>query len=108
MTPRPHDISDLYLAPVVLAIDAKLEELSRLNVDQLRDEVAIESNALDVTRQMREEALIRTIEHLIDIHHWALSWDQRGLRLSHQSHTLVLGVPAVFQEYLQGSVTEPL
>jgi hypothetical protein len=103
MTARPHDVSDLYLAPVVLAIDAKIDELARLNAGQLNDEVALESNTLDITRQMREDALTRTIAHLIDTHHWNLSWDPRGLRLSHDGHTLVLGIPAVFMDYLEGS-----
>lgn len=102
MTARPHDVSDLYLAPVALAIDAKIEELSRLSVEDLGYEVAIESDALDITRQMREDALIRTIGHLLETHHWTLSWDPRGLRLSHDGHTLVLGIPEVFLRYLQG------
>jgi hypothetical protein len=52
---------------------------------------------------MREEALIRTVTHLIDGHDWKFSWDPRGLRLTHDAHTLVLGVPAVFLAYLQDS-----
>lgn len=31
MATRPHDITDLYLAPVVLAVDAKIAELGRLD-----------------------------------------------------------------------------
>lgn len=107
MTARPHDFSDLYFAPVALAVDAKIDALGRLRVEQLSDEVVLESNALDITRQMREDALIRTITHLIDTHHWNLSWDPRGLRLSHDGHTLVLGIPAVFLDYLQGSAPWP-
>jgi hypothetical protein len=52
---------------------------------------------------MREEALIRTVTHLIDCHDWKFSWDPRGLRLTHDAHTFVLGVPAVFLAYLQDS-----
>jgi hypothetical protein len=107
MTARPRDISDLHLAPVVLAIDAKIDELARLNVEQLSDEVALEGNALNITWQMREDALLRTIAHLIDTHHWSLSWDPRGLRLSHDRQTLVLGIPGVFLKYLQGPVPWP-
>ena len=54
MAGRPHDISDLYLAPVLLAVDAKIEELGKLDKDGLAYEVALESNSLDITRQMRE------------------------------------------------------
>jgi hypothetical protein len=100
MATRPHDASDLYLAPVMLAVDARIEELGKLDKSQLVYEVALETNSLDVTRAMREEALIRAVKHLIELHHWELSWDPRGLRMTHHEHTFVLGVPAVFLQYL--------
>jgi hypothetical protein len=101
VTTRPHDITDLYLAPVVLAVDARIEELSRLDKDGLAYEVALTSDSLDFTHRMREEALIRAITHLIHCHGWELSWDSRGLRLTHDPHTFVLGIPGVFLEYLE-------
>jgi hypothetical protein len=100
MAARPHDMTDLYLAPVALAVDARIEELSHLDKDGLAYEVALESDSPDFTRPIREEALIRTVTHRIDCHGWKLSWDPRGLRLAHDAHTLVLGVPAVFLEYV--------
>ena len=103
MATRPHDLTDLYLSPVVLAVDARIEELGHLSEDQLDYEVALESGSPDFTRRMREEALIRTVTHMVDCHGWEFSWDPRGLRLSHDAHTLVLGLPAVFGEYLEGS-----
>jgi hypothetical protein len=103
MATRPHDITDLYLAPVALAVDARIEELGHVDSERLAYEVALESDSPDFTRAMREEALIRTITHLIDVHDWAVSWDPRGLRLTHDAHTFVLGIPAVFVEYLEGS-----
>jgi hypothetical protein len=103
MATRPHDVADLYLAPVVLAVDARIEELGQLNRDRLAYEVALESDEPDFTRSLREEALIRAITHLTDSHHWEFSWDPRGLRLTHDEHTFVLGIPAVFLEYLDGS-----
>lgn len=101
MATRPRDIADLYLAPVVLAVDARIEELGRLDKDGLAYEVALESDSPDFNRRMREEALLRTVTHLIDCHDWELSWDPRGLRLTHDAHTLVLGAPAVFAQYLE-------
>jgi len=98
---RPHDIPDLYLAPVTLAVDARLEELGQLDKGRLAYEVALASDSPDFTRRLREEALIRTITHLIDTHDWNFSWDPRGLRLTHEAHTFVLGIPAVFLEYLE-------
>jgi hypothetical protein len=37
---------------------------------------------------------------MIDQHAWEFSWDERGLRLTHDAHTLVLGIPPVFRDYL--------
>jgi hypothetical protein len=92
----------LYLAPVLLAVDARIEELGKLDKDGLAYQVALESDSPDVTRPIREEALATTVAHMVDLHHWELSWDPRGLRMTHDAHTFVLGVPAVFLEYLQG------
>ena len=103
MATRPHDMTDLYLAPVVLGIDTRIEELGHLDKDRLAYEVALQSDEPDFTPGMREEALIRTVTHLIDGHGWEFSWDPRGLRLTHDAHTFVLGIPAVFREYLKDS-----
>ena len=103
MATRPHDITDLYLAPVALAVDARIEELGHLGKDGLAYEVAVESDLPDLTRRFREDALIRAVTHLLDRHDWELSWDPRGLRLTHEGHSLVLGIPAVFLEYLEDS-----
>jgi hypothetical protein len=100
MATRPHDMTDLYLAPVALAVDARIEELGHLDKDGLAYEVAVESDMPDLTRRFREDALIRAITHLTERHDWELSWDPRGLRLAHDGHSLVLGIPAVFLEYL--------
>jgi hypothetical protein len=106
MATRPHDAADLYLAPVLLAVDARIEELGRLDKAGLAYEVALESDSPGITRHMREQALIRTVTYLIDRHHWEFSWDTRGLRLTHDAHTFVLGVPAVFLGYLDDSPAE--
>ena len=103
MATRPHDVTDLYLAPVLLAVDARIEELGHLDKDQLAHKVAFQSDAQDHTPRMREEALIKTITSLIDCHGWELSWDPRGLRLTHDVHTFVLGIPGGFREYTQGN-----
>jgi len=103
MAIRPHDVTDLYLAPVVLAVDARIEKLGQLGKDGLAYEVALDSDSPDFTRRIREDGLIRTVTHLIDCHGWEFSWDPRGLRLTHDAHTFVLGIPAVFLEYLKDS-----
>jgi hypothetical protein len=105
MPARPHDISDLYLAPMALEVDARIEELGHLDKERLAYEVALETDTPDFTREMREEGLIRTITHLIETHHWDFSWDPRGLRLTHEAHTFVLGIPPVFVRYLEDDPT---
>ncbi len=100
MADRPHDIADLYLAPVLLGIDARIERLGEQDKDGLAYEVALASDLPDTTRQRREEALITAITHLVETHHWEFSWDPRGLRMSHGEHTFVVGIPAVFLDYL--------
>ena len=85
---------------MVLTVDARFAELGRLDRDRLAYKVALESDLPDFTRDMREEGLIRTVTHLIDSHDWEFSWDPRGLRLTHDMHTFVLGIPAVFLEDL--------
>ncbi|HEY1664357.1 MAG TPA: hypothetical protein VGG54_01585 [Trebonia sp.] len=102
MSDRPHDVTDLYLAPVLLTVDARLEELGQLDKRRLAYEVALESDLPDITRQMREEALMRAVTHLTDTHHWTFSWDPRGLRMSHDAHTFVLGLPAALLDFLGG------
>jgi hypothetical protein len=39
MVNRPHDVTDLYLAPVLLAVDARIGELGKLDKDRLVYEV---------------------------------------------------------------------
>lgn len=99
----PHDVSDLYLAPVVLAIDAKLDDLAPLEPRALAQRVAIESNLPDWSREDRERALLDSVQHFIDCRGWTVAWDDRGLRLRHDDHTLVLGVPANVVAYLAGA-----
>ena len=103
MAIRPHDVTDLYLAPVVLAVDARIEELGQLDKDGLVYEVALDADSPDFTRRIRESGLIRTVTHFIDCHGWELRWDPRGLRLTHDAHTLVLGIPARFRAYIDGA-----
>jgi hypothetical protein len=98
----PHDVSDLYLAPVVLSIDAKLDDLATLDPRALAQRVAVESNLPDWNREDRERALLESILHFVDSRGWTTAWDPRGLRLSHADHSLVLGMPTNLAQYLAG------
>ncbi len=100
MTTLPHGVADLYMAPVVIALDARIDELSKLDRHQLEDRVALESNRPDWSREDRQFGLLDTISHLIECHNWLLSWDERGVRLTHGEYGIVLGVPKSFFEYV--------
>jgi hypothetical protein len=91
----------LYLAPIALELDAQLAELGALSDEDLALQVAIASDKPDWSTDMRQEGLLRTVSHLIDLHGWVLTWDERGIRVSRRGHALVLGVPANFQRYLE-------
>ncbi len=99
----PHDAADLLLAPVVLELDARITELSELGRYALSLHVALVSNRPDSTRAQRESGLLTAVSHFIDCHDWKLSWDPRGIKVSHSAHEVVLGVPSNFREYLEGT-----
>lgn len=101
MTTLPHGVTDLYLAPVVIALNDRIDELSRLGFDQLAERVALESNRPDWSREDRVVGLLATVQHLIELHNWQLSWDARGIRLTHGDYNVVLGTPPTFCEYVE-------
>ena len=103
MSTLPRDVTDLHLAPVLLALDARLSEMSLLSLDELGPRVAIESDRPDWTADMRRSGLLDTVQHFIDMRGWTLSWDPRGLRIKHGRHHVVLGIPATFQHYIDGT-----
>ncbi len=98
----PHDAADLMLAPVVLGLNANLERLGKLSIHELATEVALVSNVPDWTRGLREQGLIRAISDGVECHGWDLSFEQRGLCVSHDRREIVLGLPAQCAAYLAG------
>lgn len=98
----PHDLTDLYLAPVLLAIEARIEQLSALTPEELSLEIALTSNTPDWTRTWREQALTAAVGHLIDLHGWDVTVDARGLRLAHRRRTLMIALPPQLEAYLAG------
>ncbi len=103
MTRRPHDPTDLFLAPVALAVDQRLDELSGLRREELAQRVALETNREAHTAEEARHVLVDAVTYLVEMHGWQASWDPRGIRLSHDQYSLVLGAPAVFAEF----VTDP-
>ncbi len=100
MSARPHDLADLYLAPVALDVDHRLEELSGLSVDEVAYRVILGADREPRNAKEREEAWLETLTRGLDLHGWQVSRHPRGLLLSHDSYALVLGIPAILASYL--------
>jgi hypothetical protein len=99
---RPQDVADLALAPVALAIDARLRELAQLSGTDLTYRVALESGIDTISSDQRKRGLLTSITYTIDMHDWAGDWDTRGLKLEHGAHSIVLGVPEELNVFLDG------
>lgn len=102
MTKAPHDIADLHLAPVLLALDSRLEELGRLDLETLRLRIAMESNGSDRGVELRISGVLASVRYLLECHGWELSWDPRGIRVRNHGRSVVLGIPDVIAEYVAG------
>jgi hypothetical protein len=100
MTIRPHDLTDLYLAPVALELDRRLERLTGKSIDEIVIWIALDTDRQPSSPEERPVLAIRALEHLLDTHGWELRFDHRGLRLSHGDHSLVLGIPDSLKAYL--------
>jgi hypothetical protein len=105
MATLPHDITDLHLAPLLLSLDRRLEEMGSLTSAELRSQVAVISDQPDWTRELRSAALLVAVGRFLDGHGWTLAHHPRGLQVSHDERCVVLGVPANFEEYLTGAPT---
>ena len=99
---HPHDVTDLRLAPVALQVDKRLEELSALDDAQLADAISFGSNRQPRSEAERGEALAAAATHLVDLAGWRATWDPRGVRLTHDNHTLVLGVSRRLCDFVIG------
>ncbi|MDO8308906.1 MAG: hypothetical protein Q7V58_11185 [Actinomycetota bacterium] len=97
---KPHSLSDFYLAPVALAVDARLEELGALTAGGLANRVALVSDIPDSTAELRVEGLLRTVGQNLELHEWTLAWHPRGIRLSCGTHHFVLGVPEALRAFV--------
>ena len=97
---RPHDITDLYLAPVALGIDAEITALDHLTHDQLLTHIALVTNREPRSLDERRALFVDAVTRHVELHGWVATWDPRGLRLTNDEHTLVLGLPANIRGYL--------
>ncbi len=100
MTTRPHDLTDLYLSPLALELDHRLDEMEGLSQDEIEFRVALETDRQPRDRAERPPLLLLSLTHGLETHHWEVDWVSRGLRISHHDHTLVLGAPDSVRTYL--------
>jgi hypothetical protein len=90
---RPRDPIDLMLAPVALAVDTRLQDLAGLDHAELDRRIVWETNMMPRSREGAARAIVEDLTSLVPTRGWELSWDERGIRLQHRDHTLVLGIP---------------
>ena len=102
MTVRPHDVTDLYLAPVLLKIDRRISDLEGLSVKEIDYQVALATNQQPRDVADRAVLLQQAIIDALDTHGWETSWVSRGLKVKHEDRELVLGVPDSLRSYLEG------
>lgn len=103
MRELPHDIDDLRLAPLVLQLEDRLTELGALGREELPYRVALDSDLPDWDEGRRRDAVLVSVGRGLDLGGWELSWDPRGLRMSHGVHQVVLGLPASVTDYLSSA-----
>lgn len=96
----PRDITDLYLAPLALELDDRLEQLAGLSVDDLLFKVALDTGREPRTNDEHREGLLRVITDGLDLHGWTVRLTPRGVRLEHGDHFLVLGVGRAVLDFI--------
>ncbi|KFF59464.1 hypothetical protein JF66_11085 [Cryobacterium sp. MLB-32] len=102
MTARPHDVTDLYLAPVALGLEHRLEEFADLPADEVAYRVILGSDREPRNASEREAALVETLTRGLELHGWHVSRHPRGLLVGHDNYALVLGLSANLVAYLNG------
>ncbi|GAB3026970.1 hypothetical protein GCM10011376_13760 [Nocardioides flavus (ex Wang et al. 2016)] len=102
MPEKPRDVADLFLAPVVLELDSRLERFERMSVDEVKFDLLLESNREAISEEQRNKLVIDALTRNLDLHGWSVSWDPRGLRVVRGEHAVVLGLPANVKDYLAG------
>ena len=100
MTTMPRDLTDLYLAPVALDLDRRLEGMTGRTPHQLDLDVAMATDQQPRDAYDRRALLLATLTHLLPTHGWHVAWHPRGLAVTHGQHLFVLGVPDSVREYL--------
>ena len=96
----PRDYTDLFLAPVALNVEQRLEELATLDRDLLHRQIVVDTDREAGDRGTRAADVVASVTRLLDMHGWVAEWDDRGIRLSSGGRSLVLGVPRNVAAYV--------
>jgi hypothetical protein len=97
---RPHDRADLFMAPVLLDVDERINQLAQLDAQALADRVLVHVNHETSDGAERRDALLATLTDGLELHGWKAKWHDRGLRLTHGEHSVVLGLGPELRAYL--------
>jgi hypothetical protein len=100
MPQLPRDVTDLALAPVVLAIDDALKTYADLDRHDIDFRIALETDREPRSLEARAAAVLHTLVRDVDLHGWTTSWSDRGLCLQHDDRSVTLGLPASLRSYL--------
>ena len=99
MSIRPRDLTDLYLSPVAIELDRRLEVLTPFTLKELELQIALTTDREASAPEARVELFLQSLAHLLPLHGWELAYETRGVRVRHGDHSLVLGVPGCVREY---------
>lgn len=102
MTPLPHDITDLALAPVLVTLDSQLESFVGLEPEEIAFRITLETNRQPRDSEQRAQAALETVTRFVDLHGWQVGWTPRGLCVNHDAHRVTLAVPEELRTYLSG------
>ncbi len=102
MTVRPHDFTDLMLAPTLIDLDDVLERLGDLNPGELAFELILATNQEPRDAAERADVLLDSLRVRLDLHRWNLALTDRGLSVEHGGRAVVLGLPPNVRDYLAG------
>jgi len=102
MTVRPHDITDLLLAPTLIDLDDVLEGVGDLNPGELAFEIVLATNQEPRDTGERAAMLLEFLRVRLDLHRWNLALTDRGLSVEHGGRAVVLGLPPNVRDYLAG------
>lgn len=102
MTVRPHDLTDLMLAPTLIDLDDVLDRLGELDPGELAFELILATNHEPRNAAERATVLLDSLRVRLDLHRWELGLTDRGLSVEHGGRAVVLGLPSNVRDYLVG------